>query len=176
MKRVNTVLCSAILVAMQWGSVATAQQDPLAAVGKSPAQLMGLYVFGQKSQTAAVQSADELKCFESGKTASGYDQAMAGVGSPVQAPAKKGSVAGSTVGGAATGAVIGAVAGDAGKGAKIGATVGVLKGAGQNRRANAAQAQAQSANAAQEKKKADALVELKRAFSACMDARGYSVK
>lgn len=167
-----------ILVAIQLGVAVSAAQssaDPLAAVGKSPAQLMGVYVFGKNSQKAATQSADEMECFNSAKAASGYDESMASAAAPGPAPApKKGGVVGHTVGGAAKGAVIGAVAGDAGKGAKIGATVGVLKGAGQKRQANAAQAQQQTQ--AQEQKKSAALAELKRAFSACMDARGYSVK
>jgi uncharacterized protein YcfJ len=171
----SKIFLSLFLITLYTAALAQ-QADPMAAVGKSPAQVMGLYVFGQKSQSAQTQSADELSCFSSAKTASNYDQVMAGIDGPVQAPAATGGAVGGAVGGAAAGAVIGAVAGDAEQGAKIGATAGALKGAGKRRRAAIAQHKAKEANAALDKKKTDALAELKRAFTACMDAKSYSVK
>ncbi|CAG9166903.1 glycine zipper family protein [Cupriavidus respiraculi] len=72
--------------------------------------------------------------------------------------------------GAVGGAVIGGIAGDAGTGAGIGAAAGTMAGgarARQNRREaeSAAQAQAQSAQ--------DGFY---RAFAACMEGRGYTVR
>jgi hypothetical protein len=65
--------------------------------------------------------------------------------------------------GAAAGAAVGAIAGDAGKGAAIGAAGGGMVG---RRRA----IQGEQAQRTVEASSYD------RAFAACMDARGYSVK
>jgi hypothetical protein len=69
--------------------------------------------------------------------------------------------------------VAGAIAGDAGKGAAIGAGVGGAGGAIRQRDTNvhaaeANQAQAESVDAQR--------AEHRRAMSACLEARGYSVK
>ncbi len=81
--------------------------------------------------------------------------------------------------------MIGAIAGDAGKGAAIGAVGGTMRGGRQQRQANA-QLQQQSAQQAsselQQQYQHDKSVydqqigTFKRAFSACLDARAYSVK
>ncbi len=149
--------------------------DPIANVGKSPAQVIGVYVFGKKNQTEAVQLADEQRCFNSAKTASNYDQAMADATAPAQPVERpRGGRVRGAVGGAVVGTAIGAAAGDSGKGAAIGATAGVLSGGAQQREAR--RTQAAQAVQAQEQKKATAVAELKRAFGACMEARDYSVK
>ena len=65
--------------------------------------------------------------------------------------------------GAAAGAAVGAIAGDAGTGAGAGAVVGGVAGRRRSKRdQQAAQADAQN--------------DWARAFSACMESRGYSVK
>jgi hypothetical protein len=72
--------------------------------------------------------------------------------------------------GAASGAAIGAIAGDAGKGAAIGAVGGTMVGgarARNNRQAAADSSQAQVQGA---------MDTFNRAWSACMEGRGYSVK
>ncbi len=86
---------------------------------------------------------------------------------PSQAPTGPGTHGRGTVGGAArgaaVGAAVGAIAGDAGKGAGAGAVVGGVKGRRDSKRGQqAAQAGAQN--------------DWARAFSACMEARGYTVK
>jgi hypothetical protein len=152
-----------------------ASADAIASMDKSPSQVIGLYVFGKKNQSESTQLADEKTCFRSAKTASGYDQAMAAAAAPSQPQAQpKGGRVRGAVGGAIAGTAIGSVAGDTGKGAAIGATAGVLSGGAQQREAR--RAQAAQAVQEQEKKKAAALAELKRAFGACMDAKDYSVK
>ena len=65
--------------------------------------------------------------------------------------------------GAAAGAAVGAIAGDAGTGAGAGAVVGGLAG---RRRSKREQEEAQAASQN----------DWARAFSACMESRGYSVK
>lgn len=81
--------------------------------------------------------------------------------------------------------MVGAIAGDAGKGAAAGAVVGTMRGGRKQREANAASkeqaAQAGSAQVQQRYQQAKAeynkqIDTFKRGFSACMDARGYSVK
>jgi hypothetical protein len=81
--------------------------------------------------------------------------------------------------------VIGGIAGDAGKGAAIGATAGTVRGGRQQRKGNAAAKEQASADAGaqvnqqyQNQKAAynQQMGNFKRAFSACMEAKGYSVK
>jgi hypothetical protein len=81
--------------------------------------------------------------------------------------------------------VIGGIAGDAGKGAAIGAGVGTVHGGRKQRKANAASKEQASAQAGsdvpqqyQSQKAAydQKMSTFKRAFSACMDARGNSIK
>jgi hypothetical protein len=81
--------------------------------------------------------------------------------------------------------MIGAIAGDAGKGAGIGAVAGTMRGGMQQRQTNAAMkqqaAQQGGSQVQQDYAQAKASYDqgmntFKRAFSACMDARAYSVK
>ncbi len=178
MNRISAGLFFVTVIAMA-GQLAhsdqTASADAIAAVDKSPSQVIGVYVFGKKDQSAATQSTDEKACFKSAKTASGYDQAMADASAPAQPQQKaSGGRARGAVGGALVGTAIGAVAGDAGKGAAIGATTGALSGGAQQRQTRRAQAAKPAKEA--EQKKAAALAELKRAFGACMESKDYSVR
>jgi hypothetical protein len=82
-------------------------------------------------------------------------------------------VAGGAVKGAAGGALIGAVAGDAGKGAAVGATTGaVVSGVRGRRQQQQHAAEAQDTEA----KKQAALATYQKAYSACIEGRGYTVK
>jgi len=75
--------------------------------------------------------------------------------------------------GAAAGALIGAVAGDAGKGAAIGATTGGIAGGRRSRKQKEQQqAQVQDATAKQQ----SAMATYQRAYTACLEGRGYTVK
>ena len=86
---------------------------------------------------------------------------------------KGGTVKGAAVG-AGGGAAIGAIAGSAGKGAAIGSIVGAVGGRRQQTKGNKqAEKEAAAAGAGQQ---AAALDSFKRGMSACLDARGYSVK
>ena len=116
-----------------------------------------------------------MECFKWAKDQSGYDplnppdvqanQVETGPdGSAVKGAAK----------GAAAGAAIGAIAGDTGEGAAIGAVVGGLRG----RRASKAQKQQQqqSNNQAAANKEKELLDDYIKAFSVCMEGKGYTVK
>ncbi len=136
---------------------------------------LGLFVFPAEGQDAKQQEADEVSCFSWAKQQTGFDPLNP---TQVQAAQVDRSADGSAVvgaaGGAAAGAAIGAIAGDAGKGAGIGAVVGGLRG----RRAKVAgdarqqQANEQAAAAAEQQMRND----YNKAFSACMEAKGYTVK
>jgi hypothetical protein len=136
---------------------------------------LGLYVFPSKDQTKEQQDADELACYKWAKEQTGVDP----LNPPeVQAAQVDRSADGTAVvgaaGGAAAGAAIGAIAGDAGKGAAIGAVVGGLRG----RRAKVVgdeieQQQNNQAAAALTKEMMD---NFNKAFSACLEGKGYTVK
>jgi OmpA family protein len=116
-----------------------------------------VFVAPNKGQSADQQSKDTAEC----------KQSATAQAPPSQAPTGAGTHARGTVGGAARGAAggaaIGAIAGDAGKGAAVGAAVGGVKGRRDSKRGQqAAQAGAQN--------------DWVRAFSACMESRGYTVK
>jgi hypothetical protein len=133
----------------------------VALVGGAQAQPPGVFVYPQKGQDQAKQDVDNAECMRWAKGQSGVDPNAAA------APPDRGKrVGGALRGGAkgaAAGAAVGAIAGDAGKGAAIGAAAG---GIGGRRKAKQDE---QAAAAGQE----DAF---KRAFGACMEGRGYSVK
>jgi OmpA family protein len=116
-----------------------------------------VFVSPNNGQTKTQQDADTAACQ---KWAT--DQAP-----PPQAPTGPGThgrgVAGGAARGAAVGAVGGAIGGDAGKGAAVGAAVGGVAG----RRRSKQQQQAAGAQAQDD---------WARAFAACMQSRGYSVK
>jgi hypothetical protein len=174
------------------------QQGAPAAPAWSPAKSIGVFAFPRNSQTADQQLKDESDCYGAAKQQSGIDpqapppaamsaeqkqaqqQQAADNAEQVQGTRVRGAARG-----AAGGAAIGAIAGDAGQGAAIGAVAGTMRGGMKQRQANAASKQqaAQKTAAAQKEAEKQAKLEheegrdtFQRAFGACMDARGYSVK
>lgn len=142
---------------------------------QSFAKSLGLYVFPAKSQTAEVMTQDDAYCYNWAREQSGYDPINPPevVGADVDT-SPDGSMLVGGAGGAAAGAAIGAIAGDAGKGAAIGAVVGGLRG----RRAKVvgdAQQQAANDNAAVQYSAA-LEADFKKAYSACMTGKGYTVQ
>ncbi len=129
-------------------------------------------VYPAKGQSAQQQQSDEGQCMSWAKQSAGIDPAALAAAPP---PAY-----GSTVGGgervrgaargALCGAAIGAIAGDAGQGAGIGAVAGTMVG-GRNARQNQAAAQQQQTDVRQQQ-----INSYYRAFGACMEGRGYTVK
>jgi hypothetical protein len=181
----------------------SAQSPAQAAPGKpvpsfSAAQKVGLYVFPGKNQTHDQQLIDEAECYDLAKQQSGISPEMAPPAPPSSADVQaaeaqgaasatqaKGGRARGAARGAAGGAMVGAIAGDAGKGAAIGATMGTVRGGRQQRQANAASKEQAASQAGAEVQQGykhqkavydQQITSYKRAFSACLDARGYSVK
>lgn len=177
--------------------VALAQTAPPAS---SPAKSIGMYAYPRNQQKADQQLKDETECYGSAKQNTGVDPQAPAPSAPnaqqqqaaqqqAAQEATKGVPKGGTVKGsargAAGGAAVGAIAGDAGTGAAVGATVGAMAGRRRQKQAEAqakqqaaqqsAQAQQQSQSQANTQHQAE-LDNFRRAFSACMDARGYSVQ
>ena len=125
------------------------------------------YVYPAKGQSPDQMEKDKYQCYGWGKQQTGYDP----MNPPV--PSSSQAATGSVVGGAAGGAVIGAIAGNAGKGAAIGAVAGGGTRGIRNRNAQnqqQQQVQQQAAAIAQMRSEYD------RAYSVCLEGRGYSVK
>jgi hypothetical protein len=159
---------------------------------------VGLYAYPGKGQSHDQQLIDESDCYNSAQQQTGVnadtpapqppssaDVQAAQAQAADAAPQQKGGRAKGAARGAVGGAVIGGIAGDAGTGAAVGATVGTVRGGRQQREANAAakdQAAAQGGAQVQQQYQSQKAAydqqmnTFKRAFSACMDARGYSVK
>ena len=133
---------------------------------------LGVVPYPSKGQSPAQQNKDESACYGWAKQQTGIDpMAVASAPPPPSGPATGG---GERVRGAARGAAggvaVGAIAGDAGKGAAIGAVVGTMAGGRQARQNQASQQQqAQAAKGA-------AIQQFNKAFGACMEGRGYTVK
>jgi YMGG-like Gly-zipper len=131
-------------------------------------------VYPAKGQSAQQQQKDDGECYVWAKQSTGIDPAVVAQTPPQQqtGPATGG---GERVRGAARGAVGGAIIGeiandDAGKGAGIGAVAGTMAGgrqARQNQAARNQQAQAQQSQT---------INTYYRAFGACMEGRGYTIK
>jgi hypothetical protein len=155
------------------GTAARGQNAPAPAHASTPAGNVGLFVYPKNGQGPGKQLDDEGACYDSAKTQSGVDPTNLPPPT-VEAEKKKGGGVKGAAGGAAGGAAIGAIAGNAGQGAAIGAVVGTVSGRRQQRKTNKqAEKEATAAGAGQQ---AAALDGFKRAMSACLDARGYSVK
>src|SRR5690349_6507918 len=130
-------------------------------------------VYPAKGQSSTQQSKDDAECYAWAKQNTGIDPgAVASTPPPQQTgPAVGGGqrLRGAARG-AAGGAAIGAIAGDAGAGAGIGAIAGTMVGGRQARQQQ--DARNQQAVAQQQ----ELIHTFYRAFGACMEGRGYTIK
>lgn len=151
----------------------------LLAVIAGPALAQDFFIYPNKGQSQEQLEKDKFQCYSWAKQNTGFDpmQAPQASAPPPQKEAKQGGVVRGAARGAAVGAVGGAIAGDAGKGAAIGAASGGLIGGmrrqDQNRREKQARDQWAQQQAAQYQKNRD---NYNRAYSACLEGRGYTVK
>ena len=130
-------------------------------------------VYPAKGQGAAQQQRDDGECYVWAKQTTGIDPAVVAQTPPPQssgAAVGGGERARGAVRGAAGGAIIGGIAGDAGEGAAVGAVVGTMAG-GRRARQNQ-QAQNQQAQAQQQQ----VIDTFYRAYAACMEGRGYTIR
>jgi hypothetical protein len=138
-----------------------------------------LIVYPTKGQSAQQQEKDEFDCYKWAKSKSGFDpmEVPKATAPPPAQEAQVGGVGRGAVRGGAVGLAAGAIAGDAGKGAAIGAASGAMIG-GMRRRDQRAReeqkqeqwAQDQAANYQRNR------TNYNRAYSACLEGRGYTVK
>jgi hypothetical protein len=136
---------------------------------------LGMYVFPAKSQTPEQQAADEQACYAWAVEQSGVDPLTTEATKPDSVETgPDGTVVRSAARGAVAGAAIGAIAGDAGKGAAIGAAAGGMSGVGAKRRKDAKKEEQtqQNASATDQAK----IENFKKAYAACLEGKGYSVK
>jgi hypothetical protein len=132
-------------------------------------------IYPAKGQSATLQQKDDGECYGWAKKTTGIDPTTM---TSTPAPTSTSTVGGGervhgAARGALGGAAIGAIAGDAGKGAAIGATAGTMAGGA---RARQKQAHAQQASAQSQAQNASALETYNRAYGACMEGRGYTLK
>jgi flagellar biosynthesis/type III secretory pathway protein FliH len=139
-----------------------------------------LVIYPAKGQSAEQMDKDKYECYNWAKQQSGFDpmaQPKATAAPPAQ-EAQKGGVVRGGLRGAAVGAVVGEIANDdAGQGAKAGAAAGAIAG-GLRKRDQAKQQQKAEEQWAQEQaagyaKNRDGY---NRAYSACLEGKGYTVK
>lgn len=136
--------------------------------------LFGVHVYPAKGQSASQQANDESVCYKSAKARTGVDPANMPPATAPQPTQHSGGAVKGAAKGAAAGAAIGAIAGNAGQGAAIGAASGGMIGFGRQRALNNAEKQyAQSSAQAQQ---SQSLSNFRRAFAACLESKGYSVK
>ena len=144
---------------------------------------LGLMVYPGKGQDAAQQGKDEGECYTWAGQQTGIDPTVAPTPAPVADAPKGGAVKGAARG-AAKGAAVGAVGDDdrhrdegnldAGEGAAAGAAAGAAKGRRQQKKAGKeAEAQAQQTAQTQDAGQKDTF---KKAWGACLEGRGYTVK
>jgi uncharacterized protein YcfJ len=184
-KSLNRAIIAGFMMTMA-GAV-MAQEPAPPAPTQSLSKSLGVVVFPAKGQNAQQQSQDEGECYAWAKTDTGVDPMVAAAPPPPPAEqaAQPAGPDGSRVRGAARGAAAGAIIGeiaddDAGKGAAIGAAAGAMRGGAQSRRNQAAaQSQAeQQQQAAQQQAAAQQQQQrelFNKAFSACMQAKSYTV-
>lgn len=136
---------------------------------------MKLYVFPSKNQNKQKQKEDEFECYKWAIEQSGIDPYN--LPKVEVAPVETGPTGAGVVGaakGAAAGVAIGAIAGDAGTGAAIGAVAGGLAGRRAGKQAQAQQQQQAQATATKtEQEMKNSFV---KAFSACIEGKGYTIK
>ncbi len=144
-----------------------------------------LFIYPEKGQSQEQTEKDKFECYGWAKGQSGFDPMAPPTATepPPQAQAR-GSTAGGAVRGAVGGALLGAGVGaiaDGKSGAKKGAGIGALSGGvvGGVRRSQQVR-QDQEAQKQWEQQQASQYVQARgqynRAFAACMEGRGYTVK
>ncbi len=137
-------------------------------------QSLKLFVYPSNGQTQQQQKEDEFECYKWAMEQSGVDPLnLPKVEAEVQSGPTGGAVRGAARG-AAAGAAIGAITGDAGEGAAIGAAAGGMRGVRKGRQAQAQQNEQAQANAtATEEEIKNTFI---KAFSVCIEGKGYTVK
>jgi hypothetical protein len=140
-----------------------------------PSKSLGLYVFPAKNQSAEQQDKDEHTCYKWAVEQTGFNPMNPPKPDTIKVQTgPDGSAIKGGAKGAAAGAAIGAIAGNTGEGAAIGAVVGGLAGIRARRKKEDESVQ-QQANAIDQKNQKQ-LDDFKKAFSACLTGKGYTIQ
>ena len=129
------------------------------------------FAYPTNNQTQEQQQQDHFACYSWAKQQTGVDPSQLSTATTTQS-SQQGQVVKGAAKGSLLGVVGGAIGGNVGEGAAIGAGVGALAGLFRKREEQQQQAQAQSqANTAEQQ----GLQTYYRAWTACMQGRGYTV-
>ncbi len=131
----------------------------------------GLFIFPNEGQSQDQQDKDEFQCIRIARDQTGFDPMATPTATRAQ-PETRGGALGGAAGGALLGTAVGAIAGNTGRGAAIGATGGGLLGGMRRADSNRQQDQWAQEQAAIYQGNRD---RFNRAFTACMQSRGYTV-
>ncbi len=150
--RTSILLSAAVAAALACGVQA---QQPIA--------------YPAKGQSQAQQNKDAGECQVWAKQQTGVDPAaVAQSASQPPPPAQKGQRVKGAVAGAAVGGIV-----DGGDGARTGAAVGMVAGGAKQRQQQRAAASQQQA---QQQRAQGQMATWNRAYAACMEGRGYTIK
>jgi hypothetical protein len=148
---------------------------PAASFAQVPsAQQLGIYAFPAKNQPPEQQRSDETICYGWAQQQTGIDPTAPPPAVAVAETGPDGSIVKEGAKGAAVGTAIGAIAGETGEGAAIGAVAGAVRGRRkqkEKKKEQQQQAQAQSQAVASSNRETFA-----KAYGACLEAKGYTVK
>jgi hypothetical protein len=135
------------------------------------AQAQEFFVFPNEGQDQDQQDLDEFQCIRVARDRTGFDP-MSTPTASTRAPETRGGALGGAAGGALLGTAVGAIAGNTRQGLGIGAVAGGLLGGMRRADSNRQQdrwAQDETANYRRDRNNWN------RAFTACMESRGYTV-
>jgi outer membrane lipoprotein SlyB len=136
-------------------------------------------IFPNKGQSNDQLEKDKFACYEWAKQQSGFDPMATPTATtpPPAEEAPQGGVVKGAAKGALVGVAVGAIAGNAGKGAAIGAAAGGIGGGIRKRGQNASHEQTQQNwENDQAQQYAANRDKYNRAYSACLEGKGYTVK
>ena len=133
-----------------------------------------MFIYPNDGQTREQQDADEFQCYKWARDETGFDPMATPTATepPPQQEAKKGGVGRGLVRGAAVGAIVDGSSG-AKKGAAAGGAVGGMRRADQNRQQQQKQEQWEQEQVRQYQESRNSY---NRAYAACLEARGYTVR
>jgi hypothetical protein len=170
MKAVTTSFATVLLLATAALPVRGQQNNPPPV--KGIASTVGLYLYPQKNQSATQQLTDEQQCYDDAKTQTGFNPDATTTGSTTQPQSNK-KDHGAAKGAAHGAAIAGATGGDAAAGAERGAVIGAARAKHKEKQQEQQAEKQADATKTQEQQNMD---KFKRSMSACLDARGYSVR
>ena len=147
------------------------------------AQPGDMYIYPAEGQDQARVEQDRYECYVWASRESGFDPSRAGATRParlIQVPVAENPNRGATAKGTVIGAIAGVALRDSHEGAAVGAVLGTIAGAvieNEGHRQAEAEARAEAiARSEHERTLADGHDNYRRAFSACLEGRGYVVR